>query len=72
MLAGMFAGTVHYSNDGSADRRARLHRVVEASLPENYRVIIKVTGYDAALFGLRRKESFDRFALMLRVHRSGM
>ncbi len=64
VLAGMLAGNGSLqSNDRSADRRARLHRVVEASLPECYRTIIKVTGYDAALFGLRRKESFDRILL---------
>jgi 16S rRNA C967 or C1407 C5-methylase (RsmB/RsmF family) len=38
------------SNDRSPDRRLRLQRVIENSLPEAWRSIIKVTGYDGMKF----------------------
>lgn len=51
------------SNDRSPDRRERLKRVVENSLPESWRAIINVTGYDGMKFGLHKKESYDRILL---------
>lgn len=51
------------SNDRSPDRRLRLQRVLENSLPEAWRSIVKVTGYDGMKFGLHRRESFDRILL---------
>ena len=64
VLAGALAGIgTLQSNDRSADRRTRLHRVIRSSLPEAYRNIISVTGHDASRFGLHRKNSFDRILL---------
>ena len=40
------------SNDRSPERRLRLQHVIENSLPETWRGIIKVTGYDGMKFGL--------------------
>lgn len=51
------------SNDRSPDRRLRLQRVIEQSLPAAWSSIIKVSGYDGMKFGLHRKESFDRILL---------
>ena len=51
------------SNDRSPDRRLRLQRVIENSLPEAWREIIKVTGYDGMKFGLHKKECFDKILL---------
>ena len=50
-------------NDRSPERRTRLEHVLENSLPEKWRSVIKVTGYDGVKFGLHRKESFDRILL---------
>ena len=51
------------SNDRSPDRRERLKHVIENSLPESWRSIIKVTGYDGMKFGLHKKECFDKILL---------
>lgn len=51
------------SNDRSPDRRLRLQHVIENSLPEAWRGIIKVTGYDGMKFGLHKKECFDKILL---------
>ena len=51
------------SNDRSPDRRLRLQHVIENSLPENWRSVIKVTGYDGMKFGLHKKECFDKVLL---------
>jgi 16S rRNA C967 or C1407 C5-methylase (RsmB/RsmF family) len=51
------------SNDRSPDRRLRLQRVIENSLPESWRAVIKVTGYDGMKFGLHKKECFDKILL---------
>lgn len=64
VIASMLAGEGSLqSNDRSPDRRLRLQRVLENSLPESWRNIIKVTGYDGMKFGLHRKESYDRILL---------
>lgn len=51
------------SNDRSPDRRLRLQHVIENSLPECWRSVIKVTGYDGMKFGLHKKECFDKVLL---------
>lgn len=50
-------------NDRSPDRRNRLLNVLENTLPEEWRSIINVTGYDGMRFGLHKKECFDRILL---------
>ena len=50
-------------NDRSPDRRLRLQRVLENSLPESWRSIINVTGYDSVKFGMHKKECYDRILL---------
>ena len=37
--------------------------MIESSLPEAWRGIIKVTGYDGMKFGLHKKECFDKILL---------
>ena len=51
------------SNDRSPDRRLRLSHVLENSLPEQWRSIVSVTGYDGVKFGMHKKESYDRILL---------
>jgi len=64
VIAGALAGEGSLQcNDRSPDRRLRLSRVVENCLPEKFRSIIKVTGYDGAKFGMCRREEFDRILL---------
>lgn len=60
MLKG--AGSLQ-SNDRSPDRRLRLSRVIEQSLPEDWSKIIHVSGYDGMKFGLHKKECFDKILL---------
>ena len=50
-------------NDRSPDRRLRLQHVLENSLPESWRSIINVTGYDGVKFGMHKKECYDRHVL---------
>ncbi|MCF0214882.1 MAG: RNA methyltransferase [Fibrobacteraceae bacterium] len=64
VLASMLKGEGSLqSNDRSPDRRLRLGRVLENSLPEDWRRIIKVTGFDGMRFGLHRKECYDRILI---------
>lgn len=51
------------SNDRSPDRRNRLRHVIENTLPDAWRGIINVTGYDGMKFGLHKKESYDKILL---------
>lgn len=51
------------SNDRSPDRRLRLLHVLENSLPEQWRSVVSVTGYDGVKFGMHKKESYDRILL---------
>lgn len=51
------------SNDRSPDRRNRLRHVIENTLPDAWRSIINVTGYDGMKFGLHKKESYDKILL---------
>ncbi len=48
------------SNDRSPDRRERLRRVIEVSLPPAYSKIVTISGYAGERFGRFRRESFDR------------
>ena len=50
-------------NDRSPDRRMRLSRVIEQTLPPEWSGIVHVTGYDGVKFGLHRKESYHRILL---------
>ncbi len=64
VLASMLKGEGSLqSNDRSPDRRLRLQHVIENSLPESWRSVIKVTGYDGMKFGLHKKECYDRILL---------
>ena len=64
VLASMLKGEGSLqSNDRSPDRRERLKHVIENSLPEAWRNVIKVTGYDGMKFGLHKKECFDKILL---------
>lgn len=51
------------SNDRSPERRKRLSHVIENTLPDSWRANIRISGYDAARFGLYRKNEFDRILL---------
>ena len=51
------------SNDRSPDRRQRLSHVLENTLPEEYRKIVQVSGYDGGRCGMYRKDTFDRILL---------
>lgn len=48
------------SNDLSPERRRRLKKTIETVLPPAIASAVSVTGNDAALFGRRMPESFDR------------
>lgn len=64
VLALALAGTGRLvSNDRSADRRARLRRVLEDHLPLPFRTNITVTGHDASQWGLHEKQVYDRVLL---------
>ena len=52
-----------YFLDEASDRRLRLQHVLENSLPESWRSIINVTGYDGVKFGMHKKECYDRILL---------
>ncbi len=51
------------SNDRSANRRARLKKVIEEHLDEKQRSIVRVTGHDAAKWGLFETGIYDRILL---------
>ena len=51
------------SNDRSPDRRLRLSHVLENSLPEQWRSVVSVTGYDGVKFGMHKKECYDKILL---------
>ena len=50
-------------NDRSNDRRERLAHVIENTLPESWRKIISISGYDGNKFGRYKKETFDKILL---------
>lgn len=47
------------SNDRSADRRGRLHKVIEDCLPQNFRQNITITGHDSTKWSLYEKDAYD-------------
>ena len=51
------------SNDRSPDRRGRMRKAVETSLPEDWRSNITITGHDASKWGVYEKEAYDRILL---------
>ena len=51
------------ANDRSADRRARLRRVVSEHLPAELQALVTVTGHDATKWGLHEQERYDRVLL---------
>lgn len=64
VLASMLKGEGFLqSNDRSPDRRLRLSHVIENSLPEEWRKIVTVSGYDGVKFGMHRKESYGKILL---------
>ncbi|TFH04933.1 MAG: RsmB/NOP family class I SAM-dependent RNA methyltransferase [Spirochaetales bacterium] len=61
VLARMLAGTgTLVANERSSARRARLHRVLNSHLPEAWRATVRITGHDAAKWGVFRPQSADR------------
>ena len=56
------AGTM-VANDKSADRRARLKAVVTEHLPAAIASTVRITGYDAATWGLYQQAMYDRVLL---------
>lgn len=64
VLALALAGTGRLvANDRSADRRARLRRVVAEHLPQPWRSNVQVTGFDATRWGLHEADRYDRILL---------
>jgi 16S rRNA C967 or C1407 C5-methylase (RsmB/RsmF family) len=64
VLASRLAGEgLLQSNDRSADRRIRLRRVLDASLPESWRKIVQISGHDATRWGVHEKDRWDRILL---------
>lgn len=51
------------SNDRSPDRRGRMRKAFETSLPEKWRMNIEITGHDASKWGVYEKEAYDRILL---------
>lgn len=51
------------SNDRSPERRQRMRRAFESSLPEEWRGNITVTGHDASRWGVYEKDAYDRILL---------
>ena len=51
------------SNDRSPERRGRMRKAFEASLPESWRSNITITGYDASRWGVYEKDAYDRILL---------
>ncbi len=60
VIASMLKGTGSLtSNDRSQDRRERMRRAFESSLPSQWRENIRITGHDASRWGLYEKEAYD-------------
>ena len=56
------AGTL-VANDKSADRRMRLKAVIKEHLPAAIASTVRITGYDAATWGLYQQAVYDRVLL---------
>jgi 16S rRNA C967 or C1407 C5-methylase (RsmB/RsmF family) len=64
ILAEMLEGKgLLVANEYSRERRFRLMNVVQEHVPEQYRSLIQITGYDGNQFGLKKANSFDRVLL---------
>lgn len=64
VIASMLKGNGRLQcNDRSPDRRMRLEHVLSNTLPEAWRSIVNVTGYDGVKFGMHKKECYDRILL---------
>ena len=64
VIASMLKGTgTLTSNDRSPDRRGRMKRAFESSLPEEWRKNIRITGHDASKWGVYEKEAYDYILL---------
>ncbi len=64
VIATMLKGTGSLtSNDRSPDRRDRMRRAFESSLPEPWRRNIRITGHDASKWGVYEKGIYDRILL---------
>ncbi len=59
---GKCSGTIT-ANDRSPDRRNRLIKVLEGSLPPRLRESVTVTGHDASRWGIYEKNIYDRVLL---------
>ena len=51
------------ANELSRDRKIRLLKVIDEHVPEQFRDLIQVTGFDGNQFGLKKENSFDRILL---------
>lgn len=51
------------SNDRSSERRERMSRAFESSLPAHWRGNIRITGHDASKWGVYEKDAYDRILL---------
>ena len=51
------------ANELSMARRRRLKDVVESHVPERFRPLILITGFDGNQFGLKKKSEYDRILL---------
>ncbi len=51
------------ANERSSARRARLLSVLDEHLPKDIRLLVHVTGHDAAKWGLYEKNTYDRVLL---------
>jgi len=51
------------ANELSRDRKIRLLKVIEEHVPQKFRELIQVTGFDGNQFGLKKENTFDRILL---------
>ncbi len=51
------------SNDRSPDRRMRLSKVINASLTDEEKAIIRITGFDSSSWGVYEKDVYDAILL---------
>ena len=64
VLLTMLKGSAHLtSNDRSSERRERMRRAVEASVPAEWRGNFQITGHDASKWGLYEKNAYDAVLL---------
>ena len=64
MLATLLRGTGSLTaNDRSMDRRERMRRAFETSLPQAWRENIRITGHDASKWGVYEQNAYDYILL---------